>query len=139
MGMRALAAWFVLLVCAFANGTLRELVISPRLGAPTAHVISCFLFSAVILAVAYAMIGWIHPQSPRAAMMIGLGWAVLTVTFEFGFGLIRGMTWPQMLADYNVLNGRLWIVVLFTTAVAPVVAGRMRGLWAPMAGGLAPG
>lgn len=139
LALRAVAIWFVLLIGAFANGTFRELVISPRLGAPTAHAISCFLFSAIILSVAYATVEWIRPASPAEAMIVGLGWMTLTLVFEFGFGMLRGMTWPQMLADYNVMNGRLWVVVLFTTAVAPVVAARMRGMWAPIAVGLAPG
>ena len=30
--------------------------------------------------------------------------------------------WNELLADYNLLNGRLWLLVLVTTLVAPRLA-----------------
>ncbi len=137
LGMRAVAIWFVLLVGAFANGTFRELVISPQLGAPVAHIISSILFSAIILLIAWLSIRWIRPISVGEAATVGVAWMLLTIAFEFGFGLMRGLTWEQMLSDYNVMNGRLWLLVLITTTVAPVLAGRMHGMFEPMAGRLA--
>ena len=33
-----------------------------------------------------------------------------------------GNSWGRLLEDYNLLRGRIWVLVLVTTAVAPVLA-----------------
>src|SRR3712207_1716407 len=44
---------------------------------------------------------------------IGAGWIGLTVAFEFGFGrLVAGQSWEELLADYDVSEGRTWPFVL---------------------------
>jgi hypothetical protein len=54
---------------------------------------------------------------------------VLTVAFEFGFGhFIAHKPWSELRADYNVLRGRVWILVLITISAAPYIAARLRGL-----------
>jgi hypothetical protein len=53
---------------------------------------------------------------------------VLTVLFEFGFGhFVMGNSWDTLLADYNVLEGRIWVMVLITETVAPYLMGRLSG------------
>jgi len=39
------------------------------------------------------------------------------------------MSWATLFADYNLLRGRIWILVLVATFIAPWLAGRVRGLW----------
>jgi hypothetical protein len=59
--------------------------------------------------------------------LIGALWIALTVTFEFSFGhFVEGLSVDTMLADYNMLNGRLFILMLLSAFIAPVVCG-----WAP--------
>jgi glyoxylase-like metal-dependent hydrolase (beta-lactamase superfamily II) len=49
----------------------------------------------------------------------------LTVAFEFGFGhFIAGKSWDDLRADYDVFRGRLWVLVLLTTTVAPYLAAQ---------------
>jgi hypothetical protein len=49
------------------------------------------------------------------------------VAFELPAGHYAfGHSWPRLLADYNVLRGRLWILALLATLVAPVWAWRAR-------------
>jgi hypothetical protein len=44
--------------------------------------------------------------------------------FEFSFGhFVEGLSVDTMLADYNMLNGRLFILVLLSAFIAPVVCG----------------
>jgi hypothetical protein len=58
---------------------------------------------------------------------VGLFWLVLTVTFEFLFGrYVAGASWEALLADYDVLRGRLWPLVLLTTLLAPSLWGIAR-------------
>jgi hypothetical protein len=126
---RALLVWLVLLVLAVGFGAVREAVVSPRLGSQTAHVIGTIAFCLAILAVAWAAIGWIGPRDPASAVRIGAGWVGLTVAFEFLAGhYFFGHPWARLLADYNVLRGRIWLLVLVTTGAAPLLAARARAL-----------
>ena len=70
------------------------------------------------------------PASESQAAAIGAVWLALTLLFEFGYGhFAAGKSWAELLADYNVLRGRVWPLVLLMTAPAPLLAGRGRGLW----------
>ena len=45
--------------------------------------------------------------------MVGAAWLSLTVAFEFGFGrAVAKQSWEELLADYNVSQGRTWPFVL---------------------------
>jgi hypothetical protein len=49
--------------------------------------------------------------STRTAWEIGLAWTAMTLAFEFGLGLTRGLSLSEMLADYDVADGRIWVLV----------------------------
>jgi hypothetical protein len=126
---RALLVWFGLLAVAFVNGAVRELVFVPRLGDTFAHVISVAILSLAIVLVSLSTITWIHPRSVADAWRVGLLWLALTLAFELLAGhYVFGAPWTRLLADYDLLAGRIWIVVLLTTVTAPVIAARVRGL-----------
>jgi hypothetical protein len=55
------------------------------------------------------------------ALLIGVIWVVSTILFEFIAGhFIFGNSWDHLIADYNILNGRIWSLVLFTILFAPL-------------------
>ena len=112
---------------AFANGALREIVLIPRLGDRTGHIISTLLLSATILAMAWFIIPWVRPASIQDAWLAGILWVLLTLAFEFLAGhYLFHNSWEKLLADYNVARGRIWILVLVTTLLAPVLVTRLR-------------
>jgi hypothetical protein len=128
--IRALIVWFGLLALAIINGGIREGLIIPRTGDLAGHAISTVSLCVLILALAWLTIGWMHPASSGEAWRIGGLWVALVLAFEFFAGhYLFGTPWNELLADYNVLRGRIWPLVLVTTADAPYVAGRVRGLW----------
>ena len=86
------------------------------------------MLCAAVFIATYLTVRWIHPLNRRDAFLIGFAWLALTLVFEFGFGRVRGKPWTELLADYNVLKGRIWVLVLVTTAMAPFLAARARGL-----------
>jgi hypothetical protein len=56
-------------------------------------------------------------------------WVALTLAFEFGVGhYIFGKPWPELLADYDLSRGRIWIAALVVTLLAPWWTARRRGL-----------
>ena len=65
---------------------------------------------------------WIAPSSVDEAWAIGFGWVTLTLAFEFlGGHFLFGKSWTELAVDYNVLAGRIWVLVLIVTLLAPVV------------------
>lgn len=113
MLVRALAVWGLILLCAIANGVLREALLIPRLSARPGLLLSWWLLP------------WIGLRGRRAQLLTGLGWLALTLGFEFSFGLLRGRTLDEILAAYRFEGGNLWPLVLLVTACAPWLAGRL--------------
>jgi hypothetical protein len=61
---------------------------------------------------------------------VGVLWLATTVVFEFVAGhYLFHHPWSKLLADYDVRQGRVWVVVLLATAVAPRWAAGVRGLF----------
>jgi len=120
---RALEVWLLILAIAFANGALREIVLIPRLGDYPGHVISSTALATFVILVAWWTVGWIGVTSAAQAIAIGIVWLQCTLAFEFGAGhYIFGDPIEKLLHDYNLLAGRIWILVLVATFFAPLWA-----------------
>jgi hypothetical protein len=124
---KALAVWLAILILAVANGIFREAVLIPTLGKAPALVLSGILLSLAILATAYLCLPWLAVRSASQLLLIGLGWLVLTLVFEFSFGLLRGVLPTEILAAYTFKGGNIWPLVLLVTAAAPWLAAKLRG------------
>lgn len=128
MTMRALGVWVLLVPVAVINGGIRQELISPRTGDTAGRAISTVMLCAAILVLSWLTIGWMRPATARDAWRIGALWVTLTLAFEFLVGhYVFGTPWLQLLADYNVLRGRIWVLVLITTAIAPWLAAQSCG------------
>lgn len=116
-----LAAWIAMLVVSIANGVMREFTYGRHMSELAAHQLSTAT-SVLLLGVVIWVFGRRHPPaSARHALAIGLGWAALTVAFEFlFFHFVGGHSWSELLANYNVLEGRVWVLVVLWIAVAPL-------------------
>ena len=120
MLIRAAVIWLVLLCGAVLNGGFREAVPIAAYGIDIGHVVSTVLLCAVILAVTYLSIDWMQPTSAARARKVGLLWLTLTLGVEFLVGhYVFGHSWEQLLADYSLQDGRIWVLVLAATAMAP--------------------
>jgi hypothetical protein len=129
MMMRACGVWGLILLVAILNGGIRQLFIIPRTGETAGLAISTVMLCTAILVSSWLTIRWMAPATPRDAWMIGATWLALTLAFEFLAGhYLFGKPWRQLLADYNILRGRIWVLVLVTTAIAPWLMARTRGL-----------
>ena len=90
--------WAAIVPLAIANGALRQAVLAPRLGIRTAQPISGILLMLAIAVVAWLLVGRLGPQRHRTWVVIGAGWLLATLAFEFGMGLVAGRSWPELLA-----------------------------------------
>jgi hypothetical protein len=118
--MRPLLAWLVMLVAAVANGALRDLTYGKLLPALVANQISC-LIGIVLLGMVIHLYARRSPfVSAREAWLTGLLWMMLTVAFEFlFFHYVAGHPWETLLANYDVMSGHLWPMILLWVWVAP--------------------
>jgi hypothetical protein len=124
--VKAFGVWLIMLVAAFLNGALRELLIVPSMGEPVGHVISVFVLSGAIFGIAYLFATGHRPLPGSTLFQIGLFWLALSLLFEFGFfHYARHEPWEKLLADYNVFRGRLLIVVWLTTFFSPLICGKL--------------
>jgi len=132
MVLRALLVWLSLVVVAIANGSVRQYLLLPVVGEHPGHVVSSISLCLLILLVAWLAIRWIGPATAADAWQIGLVWVLATIAFEFLAGhYLFGNPWSKLLADYDVRQGRVWLLVLLATAVAPRWAAGIRGTLPP--------
>ena len=117
---RYLIAWLAMLVVAFVNGGLREFTYGKHLSALAANQLSCLIGIILLGGVIYLYQRRRPFASARQAWYAGLFWMVLTVAFEFlFFHYVGGEPWEALLANYDIVHGRLWPLVLLWVAVAP--------------------
>jgi hypothetical protein len=129
MVKRSLVIWILMLVVASVNGAIREAVLIPMLGDVAGRAASTLMLCALVLLLTYLTILWIHPRSGRETWIVGGLWVALTLAFEFLAGhFLFGNPWSQLIEDYNVMRGRIWILVLITITLAPRLCAGIRGL-----------
>ena len=109
------------------NGVVRETVYRDRVGEFTANQISVATLIA-LLAIYFVLLDRLWPiATARAAFGIGAAWVVLTVLFEFGFGhYVDRKSWAELLENYDVGAGQLWVLVLLWIGVGPATARWLR-------------
>lgn len=120
-------AWVPMVLIAIANAVLRENMFAKRFSELVAHQVSTgtgvLLFGIYI----WLVIRIWKPESPGQAFTIGLMWLGLTVAFEFLFGhFVVGHSGSKLFDDYNLLVGRVWVVVLIWVTLAPYTFYRLQ-------------
>lgn len=119
-----LAIWVVMAIVAVINGGLREAVIIPRIGDYPGHVVSTALLVAAILAISFLFFSWTTIEYTQTELiLVGVGWTVLTVGFEFLVGYLEETPVSVTIGQYDVLAGQVWIAVPITLLLSPVLFG----------------
>lgn len=114
-----------MIVLAVINGTARDLWYknyTEELAARQISTVTLLLLFAVYI---WFVIKRYPPATSEQAITVGILWLVLTLVFEFGMGYMSGKTWPQMLEDYNIVKGRLWVLIPVWVALAPYLFFRI--------------
>ncbi|MBN1348693.1 hypothetical protein JXJ21_04725 [candidate division KSB1 bacterium] len=122
MFVKYILGWLVLVIIAIINGLIRNEFYKEALGDLRAHQVSTL--TGIIL---FGLVIWGFTRlwkltSARQAWTIGFIWLVMTIAFEFVFGhFVMGNPWSTLFHDYNIFAGRVWLLVLIWTTVAPYV------------------
>jgi hypothetical protein len=123
----AFVAWLVLLAAMLANGFVRVLLLEPRLGEVLARQVATAVGVSIVVAVAGGFVRR-RPHAGSAELLgVGVLWLLLTLVFELLFGhFVAGASWEELMADYDVLEGRLWPLVLLAVVLGPWLWGLAR-------------
>jgi hypothetical protein len=113
--------WLAFLAVAFGLGAVREILVSPLVGEPAAHVLGTLAVIAVFLGVMLLFVRWAEQACSAVDFwLLGLLWLAMTVGFELVFfHFVAGKPWHELVADYNLARGRIWILVLLTMLLGP--------------------
>ena len=123
---RYLFFWLILATVAITNGVLREATYGRHLSDLAAHQLSTVTGIFLTGGVVFALNHFWPIRSAQEAWIIGACWLLMTVIFEFGFGhYVAGHSWARLLADYNLVAGRLWLLFLAWITVVPYVTWRL--------------
>ena len=108
-----------MIVLAFVNATLRELVFVKQFSEFRTHQLSTI--TLIILCAIYVWLVYplLHIQQAKQALLIGFVWVLLTVAFEFSLGRLTNKSWEYLFKDYHLLAGRIWLVFLFCLFLLP--------------------
>lgn len=114
--------WAGMIPVAIGNGVLREKFLNIHLREITAHQISTLTLIVLFTVYVFTVLSIFPLNSLKSSLIIGFTWSVLTIVFEFAFGRIAaGFSWRQMLSDYNILSGRIWILIPLSLLLLPVL------------------
>ena len=119
--------WLPLVLISVINGVIREVGYKKYVGDLTAHQISTLTGVVLMGCYIWWLAGKWEIESSGQALIIGVIWLGLTLAFEFLFGhYVMGHPWNKLFHDYNLLKGRIWVVVLIWITIAPLVFYKMR-------------
>ena len=112
---------------AIINGALRESWYGKHLSELQAHQISTVTGVLLFGVYIWVLMRIWRPESAGQALTIGLVWLGMTVAFEFLFGhYVVKRPWSALLNDYNLVAGRVWLVVLAWVTLAPYLFYRLQ-------------
>ena len=125
--MKSLIIWLCFIPVAILNGGLREYVLAKAITEEWALPISGITLSVCIFLTTWLLLPLVTKAiTSKDCWLVGICWAALTIAFEFIAGLADGNTMTELLAAYNPLTGNLWLLVLATTLLSPIVTKNFR-------------
>jgi hypothetical protein len=121
MGIKPFLLWLPMIVIAFANAALRQLVFVKYFSDLRAHQLSTITLIILCSIYVWFVFPFLHIQNGKQAVLIGFVWVVLTVLFESLLGLLANRSWESVLQDYNLAAGRIWPIFLICLFLLPYI------------------
>lgn len=126
MEIKYILLWLPMIILAFANATLRELVIIKHFSEFRAHQISTIILIFLCAIYIWFVLPSLNILNFKQALLIGLIWVLLTVVFEFALGRLTGESWDYLFQNYNLFAGRIWLLFLFSLFILPYLFNLIR-------------
>jgi hypothetical protein len=122
---RALALWLLIMSIETVLGTLRTVLVEPRVGSELARRYGVGLAVIVIVIVATRWAGWLGATTARARLAVGAVWVLSTVAFEVALTPLVGRSWADLAGDYDLTRGGLMGLGLVGMLLAPEIGWRL--------------
>ncbi|GAB6056447.1 hypothetical protein JCM15415_17630 [Methanobacterium movens] len=122
--LQALGWWVVLIIMALLTATLNNRIIFPKVkNELRAHQITSLISIVLFLILIYVFFRFTTaPYTPGDVVNIGFIWMILTLGVEFLFAVfVAKQPLSRSLQNYNITRGRLWIWVLVSLLMGPVL------------------
>jgi len=128
MYLSLLITWLLFIPIAILNGSIRNFLYAPYTGELLAHQISTLILITLFILISYLRHAKLFTTSTFSKLLsIGSFWVFLTILFEFGFGhFIMDNPWSRLIADYNILTGRIWGLFLISEFLSPLIIRALR-------------
>ena len=110
-----------MILLAFANAAIRQLVLVKHFDELEAHQLSTFTLTLLCGIYIATIFPYLHIDNMSTALYTGLLWMLLTVIFECTLGRITGHSWSYLLQNYNLLAGRIWPLFLMALLLLPII------------------
>ncbi len=128
--VKSVLFWFVLLILALFNATVRETTYKPLLTPYIglwAHQISSITGILLFFGGIYIFLKKVSATYTKTDLiLVGFIWIAMTFIFEcFMNFYIRHLTFTQVLETYYFWKGETWIFVLFSLIISPLIADRI--------------
>jgi hypothetical protein len=125
--IKYIAAWLGMMALAVLNGLLRDRAYGPRVGELAGHQFSTAILLILFGAYFYLLERVWPLYSRQTAWAIGVVWLIMTLIFETALGrFVAREPWKKVFGDYNILAGRVWILVPIWVLFGPYVVFRLR-------------
>lgn len=119
--IQAVGIWFLIIPIAIL---LRENVLN-KLGTISLP-LSGIILSIGIFVIAYLLIPKIKNCDLKDYVIFGVIWFLLTNLFDLFMYISDGGGMKDLLYSYNFLNGNLWILVVITSFLSPIVVSKLK-------------
>lgn len=125
--MITLGTWFLFMVLAIVNAGLREGFYNSFLDELRSHQLSTFTLMLIIFICTFLVLRFSKIQlTDQQTFLMGTIWVIMTICFEFLAGHYAfGNSWDKLIADYNILNGKIWILIPITTFISPFLTNKL--------------
>lgn len=124
--IRSVIVWLMVIVAEIVHGILRAVLLVPLVGEFRSNQLGVFSGSVIIVVIACLTVRWIGATTTAGQVTAGAIWLVLTIALEFFFGrFVAGLTWDQLLAGYNLLQGGMMPIGLVILFLSPMIAAKL--------------
>lgn len=108
--------WLLIVLVESLLGLIRHIFLVPYVGDLLARQIGVGTGSLAILIITWFGLSWIGTSQP---LRIGAVWLLLMLSFEFGLGLLLGMSTQALLANYRPTQGGYMGLGMLILLLAP--------------------
>ncbi|MGM0509652.1 MAG: hypothetical protein ACQESD_00795 [Thermoplasmatota archaeon] len=118
----ALIVWFTFGIASAILVAIREGIFDRLLGVEISKILVTIILISFILFMTYILL---HKTDivflEKDLLAIGVLWLVMTLVFELLFGrFVLSGSLEFFAADYDIIRGKLWTLVLLTQLLAPI-------------------